>query len=104
MTVAALGGNVEVPTIDGKRIKVAIPSGTQTGQQFRLKGKGMSVLRSQARGDMFVEVAVETPVNLSKKQKELLQEFAGDTPVSKTSPQSSGFFDKVKDLWEDLKD
>jgi len=104
MTVAALGGSVEVPTIEGKRIKVSVPAGTQTGTQFRLKGKGMSVLRSNARGDMFVEVAVETPVNLSKKQKDLLSEFAGDTPASKNSPQSTGFFDKVKDLWEDLKD
>lgn len=104
MTTAALGGTVEVPTIEGKRIKVTIPAGTQTGQQFRLKGKGMSVLSSNARGDMFVEIGVETPVNLSKKQKDLLQQFAGDTPASKNSPQSSGFFDKVKDLWEDLKD
>ncbi len=104
MTMATLGGAIEVPTIEGKRIKVTVPAGTQTGQQFRLKGKGMSVLRQQTRGEMFVEVAVETPVNLSKKQKELLQEFAGDTPATKNSPQSSSFFDKVKDLWEDLKD
>jgi molecular chaperone DnaJ len=100
----ALGGTVEVPTIDGKRIKVTVPAGTQSGQQFRLKGKGMTVLRSPARGDMFVEVAVETPVNLTKKQKELLQEFASDSPDDKTNPQSAGFFAKVKDLWEDLKD
>jgi len=103
ITTVALGGNIEVPTIDGKRMKVAVPAGTQTGQQFRLKGKGMTVLRSPNRGDMFVEVAVETPVNLTKRQKELLQEFAGDTN-DKTNPQSSGFFDKVKGLWEDLKD
>jgi molecular chaperone DnaJ len=100
----ALGGTIEVPTIDGKRMKVTIPSGTQTGQQFRLKGKGMTVLRSPARGDMFVEVAVETPVNLSKKQKELIEEFAKDGNDSKTNPQSAGFFAKVKELWEDLKD
>jgi molecular chaperone DnaJ len=100
----ALGGTVEVPTIDGKRMKVTIPAGTQTGQQFRLKGKGMTVLRSPARGDMYVEVAVETPVNLSKKQKELLGEFAGDGNDAKTNPQSHSFFDKMKDLWEDLKD
>lgn len=103
MHIVALGGTVEVPTIDGKRMKVTVPAGTQTGQQFRLKGKGMTILRSQNRGDMFVEVQVETPVNLSKKQKELLQEFGGQTDA-KTNPQSSGFFDKVKDLWEDLKD
>ena len=104
MTTAAIGGDIEVPTIDGKRMKVSIPAGTQGGQQFRLKAKGMTILRSPTRGDMFVEVSVETPVNLSKRQKELLQEFAGESPSSKTSPQSSGFFDKVKDLWEDLKD
>ena len=102
--VVALGGTIEVPTIDGKRMKVSVPAGTQTGQQFRLKGKGMSVLRAPQRGDMFVEVSVETPVNLTKKQKELLQEFAGESPDSKTNPHSSGFLDKVKELWEDLKD
>lgn len=100
----ALGGTIEVPTIDGKRIKVTVPAGTQTGQQFRLKGNGMTVLRSPARGDMFVEVAVETPVNLSKRQKELLQEFVSDGNDAKVNPQSHGFFDKVKELWEDLKD
>ncbi len=100
----ALGGTVEVPTIDGKRVKVTVPAGTQTGQQFRLKNKGMTVLRSPVRGDMFVEVAVETPVNLSKKQKELLQEFARESSDAKTNPQSHGFFARVKDLWEDLKD
>lgn len=103
ITTVALGGTIEVPTIDGKRMKVNIPAGTQTGQQFRIKGKGMTVMRAQMRGDMFVEVAVETPVNLTKRQKELLQEFAGDGSA-KTNPQSSGFFDKVKGLWEDLKD
>ena len=100
----ALGGTIEVPTIDGKRMKVTVPSGTQTGQQFRLKGKGMTVLRSPARGDMFVEVIVETPVNLSKKQKDLLRDFSSDGNDAKTNPQSHGFFDKVKELWEDLKD
>jgi molecular chaperone DnaJ len=102
--IVALGGNVEVPTIDGKRVNLTIPSGTQTGQQFRLKGKGMTVLRAPNRGDMFVEVAVETPVNLTKKQKELLQEFVAESIDSKTNPQSHGFFAKVKELWEDLKD
>jgi molecular chaperone DnaJ len=104
IATVALGGTIEVPTIDGKRVKVSIPAGTQTGQQFRLKGKGMTVMRSQARGDMFVEIAVETPVNLSKRQKELLQEFSGEGNDAKTNPQSHSFFDKVKGLWEDLKD
>ncbi len=105
MVTAALGGQIEVPTIDGTRAKITIPSGTQTGQQFRLKGKGMSVLRSPARGDMFVHAMVETPVNLSKKQQELLREFdkAGGGG-HETSPESHGFFAKVKELWEDLKD
>jgi molecular chaperone DnaJ len=100
----ALGGTIEVPTIDGKRTTVTIPAGTQTGQQFRLRGKGMSILRQTTRGDMVVEVTVETPVNLSKKQKELLQQFSGDTTDSKTNPQSSSFISKVKELWGDLKD
>jgi len=104
VNTVALGGTIEVPTIDGKRTKVTIPAGTQTGTQFRLKSKGMTVLRSPSRGDMYAEVAVETPVNLTKKQKELLQEFAGANESAKTNPQSSGFFEKVKDLWEDLKD
>jgi molecular chaperone DnaJ len=103
MPTAALGGFVEVPTIDGTRSRVSIPTGTQSGQQFRLRGKGMTVLRSAGRGDMYVEAIVETPVNLSKKQRELLQEF--DKLGSKdggTHPQSEGFFAKVKELWEDL--
>lgn len=104
MHLVALGGGIEVPTIDGKRVKLTIPAGTQTGQQFRLKGKGMSVMRSPTRGDMFVEIVPETPVNLTKKQKDLLEQFAAEGNDSKTSPQSHSFFDKVKGLWEDLKD
>ena len=103
MTKAAVGGTIEVPTIDGTRTKVQIPAGTQTGAQFRLKGKGMSVLRSPQRGDMYVEVMVETPMNLTKKQKELLQEFEAAGSAEKTSPESAGFFSKVKELWTDLK-
>ena len=104
MHTVALGGTIEVPTIEGKRMKVTVPPGTQTGQQFRLKGKGMTVMRSPSRGDMFVEVVVETPVNLTKKQKDLLEQFAKEGNEAKTNPQSSSFFDKVKELWEDLKD
>ncbi|TCS64912.1 molecular chaperone DnaJ [Varunaivibrio sulfuroxidans] len=104
MTTAALGGSIEVPTVDGALARLNVPEGTQPGQQFRLKGKGMSVLRSAARGDMFVRVDVETPVKLNKKQKDLLKEFANATSGETHSPQSHGFFDKVKDLWEDLKD
>ena len=73
---AALGGSVEVPTLDGGRAKITMPEGTQSGRQFRLRGKGMPVLRGGGMaGDLYVEVAVETPVKLSKKQKELLREF-----------------------------
>jgi molecular chaperone DnaJ len=104
MTTAALGGTIEVPTVEGKLTRVSIPAGAQSGQQFRLKAKGMRVLRSNARGDMFVQVAVETPVSLSKKQKDLLKEFEVESPPEKHSPESHGFFDKVKDLWEDLKE
>ncbi|WP_299374840.1 molecular chaperone DnaJ [uncultured Kiloniella sp.] len=100
MTQAALGGSVEVPTIDGGRAKVSIPDGTQSRQQFRLRSKGMSVLRSSSRGDMYVEVTVETPVNLTKRQKELLREFEEES--GDNSPLSSGFFKRVKEFWEDL--
>ena len=103
MTTAALGGTVEVPTVEGTRARVNVPSGTQAGAQFRLKNKGMSILRSKSRGDMYIEVAVETPRNLTKKQQELLREFDA-TGGSQTSPDSEGFFSKVKELWEDLKD
>ena len=102
-STAALGGHIEVPTIDGGRVKVTIPEGTQSGHQFRLKGKGMTVLRSSAHGDMYIEVSVETPVNLSKKQKDLLREIDQDTS-SKTSPQADSFFTRVKEFWEDLKE
>ena len=105
MTTAALGGSVEVPTVDGHRARINIPSGTQSGQQFRLRAKGMSMLRTTSRGDMFVELTVETPVNLTKKQKDLLEEFRAEGgDESSHSPESGGFFSKVKELWEDLKD
>jgi len=105
MTTAALGGTIEVPTIDGKA-KVTIPAGTQSGNQFRLRAKGMSVLRSPARGDMFIQAVVETPVNLTKRQVELLKEFDlnGEGEKAKNSPESHGFFAKVKELWDDLKE
>ena len=104
MVTAALGGSIEVPTIDGGRSRVTVPVGTQVGQQFRLKNKGMSVLKSSVRGDMFIEALVETPTNLSKKQKEILQMFDSEGSQKSNSPESEGFFAKVKDLWEDLKD
>ncbi len=104
MTTAALGGQVEVPNIDGSRARITVPDGAQSGQRFRLKRKGMSVLRSEGRGDMYVEISVETPVNLTKRQKELLRDFEGESEGRKTSPESEGFFGKVKEFWEDLTD
>lgn len=99
-TIAALGGEIEVPTIDGTRTKVKIKQGTQSSQKLRLKSSGMSMLRSKARGDMIVEVIVETPVNLTKKQKEILKKF--DEEGNSNSPESSSFFDKVKEFWNEL--
>ena len=104
MISAALGGTIEVPTIDGGKAKVNVPPGTQTGQQFRLRSKGMTVLNSRQRGDMYVEAKIETPVNLSRKQRELLNEFEKAGGGRSFSPESEGFFTKVKEFWEDLKD
>jgi molecular chaperone DnaJ len=104
LTTAALGGTIEVPTIDGTRAKLQIPAGTQSGAQFRMRGKGMSILRNPNRGDMYVEAVVETPVNLTKRQQDLLREFEKAGEDADTSPQSSGFFAKVRELWDDLKD
>jgi molecular chaperone DnaJ len=105
MATAALGGTIEVPAIDGTRAKLTVPAGAQTGRQYRLKGKGMSVLRSPSRGDMYIEVTVETPVNLTKRQQELLREFAeaGDGKRA-TSPEAEGFFSRVKEFFEDLRE
>jgi molecular chaperone DnaJ len=102
MTKASMGGSIEVPTVDGGRARVKIPEGTQSGHQFRLRGKGMSVMRSATRGDMYIRATVETPMKLSKRQKELLKEFDSESSPSKTSPESEGFFSKVKEAWEDL--
>lgn len=106
MTTAALGGNLDVPTIEGQKSSIKIPSGTQTGQQLRLKSKGMNIMRSEQRGDMFVEIFVETPVNLDKKQTDLMKQLDDSLEKAgrKNTPQSEGFFTKVKDLWTDLKE
>lgn len=100
MTTAALGGPIEIPAIDGGRAKITVPAGTQSGARFRLRGKGMSVLRSAGRGDMYVELQVETPVNLSKRQRELLEEFEREGGGG-TSPESQGFFAKVKEFFKE---
>ena len=107
MTTAALGGEVEVPTIEGKRLRVAVPAGSQTGKQIRMRGKGMTELHGHARGDMLVEFVVETPVNLTKRQQELLREFEGEVgnegaKANGHQPESEGFFAKVKELWDEL--
>jgi molecular chaperone DnaJ len=101
MVTAALGGGFEVPTIDGSKTRVKIPEGTQSGRRFRLQGKGMPVLRSKQTGDMYVQVVVETPQNLTKKQKELLTEFE-KMSSKETYRESAGFFAKVKEFFDGL--
>ncbi|MFZ0989527.1 MAG: molecular chaperone DnaJ [Xanthobacteraceae bacterium] len=101
MVAASLGGEFEVPTIDGGKTKVKVPEGTQSGRRFRLVGKGMPVLRSRQSGDMYVQVVVETPQQLTKKQRELLAEFER-LSSSETQPESSGFLGKVKEFLDGL--
>ena len=101
MTAAALGGQIEVPTIDGGRTRVKIPEGTESGKQFRLKDKGMPVLRSRQQGDLYIQVEVETPKNLSRKQRDLLKSFDEASSAS-TSPASTGFFARVKEFFEGI--
>ncbi|PWR02866.1 molecular chaperone DnaJ [Meridianimarinicoccus roseus] len=101
MTTAALGGDIEVPTIDGGRSRVKVPAGSQSGRQMRLRGKGMPALRGGAHGDMFIEMAVETPVNLTSKQKQLLREFEADSEDN--HPEGANFFSKVKGFWDSMK-
>ncbi|CAN5402385.1 molecular chaperone DnaJ [soil metagenome] len=98
MVTAAMGGEFEVPSIDKSKTKVKVPSGTQSGRRFRVAGKGMPVLRSRQMGDMYVQVVVETPQNLTKKQKELLAEFE-KLSSGETQPEASGFFKTVKDFF-----
>ena len=98
MVTAALGGEFEVPTIDKGKTKVKVPSGTQSGRRFRIASKGMPVLRSRQTGDMYVQVVVETPQNLTKKQQELLAEFE-KLSSGATQPEAAGFFTKVKDFF-----
>ena len=101
MVTASLGGEFEVPTIDGGKSKVKVPEGTQSGRRFRLAGKGMPVLRGRQSGDMYVQVVVETPQKLTKKQRELLTEFER-LSSSETQPESSGFLGKVKEFLDGL--
>ena len=99
MTTAALGGAFEVTTLDGATTRVKVPDGTQTGKQFRIKGKGMPVLRQNQSGDLFIQVAIETPQNLSRRQRELLEEFE-EISSSDNSPQCSGFFSRMREFFE----
>lgn len=98
MTTAAMGGALEVPVIDGGTTEVKVDAGTQSGHRTRVKQKGMSVLRGGSRGDMYVELAVETPSHLTKRQKELLKEFAEEAEKHRTHPESESFLAKVKEL------
>jgi len=101
MATAALGGDIEVPTIDGGRSRVKIPAGSQSGNQMRLRSKGMPALRGGGTGDMFIELAVETPVNLTTRQKELLKEF--EDLSEHNNPESHSFFKSVKSFWDSMK-
>jgi molecular chaperone DnaJ len=99
MVTAALGGEFEVPTVDGGKTRVKVPEGTQSGRRFRLQSKGMPVLRSKQTGDMYVQVVVETPQNLTKRQRELLAEFER-LSSQETQPEAAGFFGKVKEFFK----
>ncbi|MFC7396449.1 molecular chaperone DnaJ [Chelatococcus sp. GCM10030263] len=101
MVTAALGGAFEVPTVDGKQHRVEVPEGTQTGKQFRLRGKGMPILRSRDTGDLYIQVVVETPQKLTRRQRELLLEFDQESSRD-THPESAGFFSRVKEFFEGL--
>jgi molecular chaperone DnaJ len=99
MVTATLGGEIEVPTVGGGRTNVKVPEGTQAGKRFRLAHKGMPTLRSKSRGDMYVQVAVETPQKLNKRQRELLREFEKQSSQD-THPETSGFFAKMREFFE----
>jgi molecular chaperone DnaJ len=101
MTTAALGGEIDVPSLDGQRTKVKIPAGTQSGKQFRLRGKGMPALNTAGHGDLIIQVSIETPVSLTKRQRALLEEFQA-CETGENAPQSTGFFNRLKNLWGDL--
>jgi molecular chaperone DnaJ len=100
MTTAALGGQLDVPTVDGGKTRVKVPEGCETGKQFRLKGKGMPVLRSKVSGDMYIQVEVETPKNLNVRQRQLLEEFEKEAHKD-NHPASDGFFAKVASFFSE---
>ena len=100
-SIAALGGSIAIPGLDGENIAIEIPAGIQSGKQLRKRGAGMPVLQSRGRGDLVIEIAVETPTKLTARQKEILREFQ-DTETGEECPESRGFFDKLKNAWSDL--
>jgi molecular chaperone DnaJ len=102
-TTAALGGEIRIPGLDGAELMINVPEGIQSGKQLRQRGAGMPVLQGRGRGDMVIQIDVETPAKLSAKQKELLREFQA-TETGDECPQSRGFFDRVKEIWDDLTD
>lgn len=99
MVCAALGGKIEIPSINGEKLEISVPQGTQTGAQIRVKGEGMKIMGSDKRGDLFVMIKVETPTNLNKRQKELLEEFRALNDSDTCQPETKSFFDKIKDLF-----
>jgi molecular chaperone DnaJ len=101
ITTAAMGGEIDVPTLDGSA-KIRVPAETQSGKTFRLKGKGIKGVRSAAPGDLFCHVVVETPVNLTERQRQLLREFDAITQQdsARHNPRAKGWFDKVKEFFE----
>lgn len=104
MATATLGGEIEVPTIEGGKARISIPEGTQSGKTFRLKGKGMSILRRATRGDLYLHAHVETPVKLTKRQREIMQEFSNISAKQSNSPECDSFLNKVKGFWDSLKE
>ena len=99
MIDAAVGGSIDVPIIDGGKARLKIPQGTQTGDQFRLKSKGMPNVRSGYLGDLYIQTKVETPVNLNKKQIDILKSFQ-EVSNNEENPLSSAFFKKARDFWK----
>lgn len=98
-TKAALGGEVEVPIIDGSKVRLKIPAGTETGDRLRLKDKGMSKVRSSARGDLYAHAYIHTPKKLTKKQKELIEELDKEFGDTKQNYKDGGFFARMKNMW-----
>ena len=101
MTTAALGGQFEVSCLDGSKSRVKVPEGTQSGKQFRLRGKGMPIMRSADQGDLYIQVAIETPQKLNKRQRELLEEFEM-LSSEENSPESTGFFSRMKNFFDGM--